>query len=100
MGLFSSKQQDPIEWAGLPSEPLENSTPDIAPASAHATDLGIAGVDLGVAGVSAGYVLIPVAVTVPEHSVVSENADPNPDRDDDPDANPTADTTPDSEDSH
>ena len=46
MGLFASRPEEPTDWAGLPSEPLEPSGAEtLAEVSATATSLSLFSVD-------------------------------------------------------
>lgn len=59
MGLFSPRPEEPTEWAGLPSEPLEARSP----ADRLATDASLDALGL-LAG--SGVASIPLEVPPPE----------------------------------
>jgi hypothetical protein len=62
MGLFSKLPEEPIEWAGLPSEPARAETQAERLSDAVAADLGTLGVgDIGFATAAVESVVIPVA---------------------------------------
>lgn len=61
MGLFSKRQEDPVEWAGLPSEPDRPASAAERLATAAAVDAGgIGALGLGDAG-AVESIVIPVA---------------------------------------
>lgn len=60
MGLFASRPEEPTEWAGLPSEPLEQPAADkLADASATADSLTLP----GAAGVESISIPLPATPT-------------------------------------
>lgn len=66
MGLFSQLPEEPIEWAGLPSEPThpETEAERLADAST-AVDLGGLGIgELGLGGGAVESIVIPVAPVI------------------------------------
>ncbi|MFE1644751.1 hypothetical protein ACFM35_04125 [Microbacterium sp. P01] len=75
MGLFSSRPEEPTEWAGLPSEPLSEKSPaeQLADAAASADLLAFQGSS------SIESILIPVPLpvdTAPEGGVDAGGGDP------------------------
>ncbi|HEX5858472.1 MAG TPA: hypothetical protein VFY91_10240 [Microbacterium sp.] len=59
MGLFSPRPEEPTEWAGLPSEPLETRSPaDRLAADGPIDALGLL--------TGSGVASIPLEVTPPE----------------------------------
>jgi len=61
MGLFSKLPEEPVEWAGLPSEPARTETAAERLTSAPATDLGGFGVGDPAAAGAVESIVIPVA---------------------------------------
>jgi hypothetical protein len=75
MGLFTQRPEEPTEWAGLPSEPLEPRSPaDRLPADGSVDVLGLL--------TGSGVASIPL--TVPEPPTPEAPAEPAPDPVDDP----------------
>lgn len=64
MGLFSKLPEEPVEWAGLPSEPARDESAAERLPSAPSTDLG--GLGFGGPAAAAGVesIVIPVAPVV------------------------------------
>ncbi|MBW9093170.1 hypothetical protein JNB62_05700 [Microbacterium jejuense] len=64
MGLFSKLPEEPVEWAGLPSEPARAESAAERLAAAPTTDLGGLGLaDPGAAG-AVESIVIPVAPVI------------------------------------
>ena len=66
MGLFSKLPEDPVEWAGLPSEPARPESPAERLTDAGAGDPGGLGLgDLGLGGAGAvESIVVPVAPVI------------------------------------
>ncbi|MFF2484808.1 hypothetical protein ACFVSU_00245 [Microbacterium sp. NPDC058062] len=66
MGLFSKLPEEPVEWAGLPSEPARTETQAERLTDAASVDLGGLGLgDLAVGGGGAvESIVIPVAPVI------------------------------------
>jgi hypothetical protein len=75
MGLFASRPEEPTEWAGLPSEPLES------PFDIESLVAPVASTDaLGLVGGGVESVVIPVVPVVE----IAQSASSDADGDDDP----------------
>ncbi|MFC8683287.1 hypothetical protein ACFT30_17380 [Microbacterium ureisolvens] len=75
MGMFSKLPEEPVEWAGLPSEPARAETAAERLTDAATADLG--GLGFGESGLGGGAVesiVIPVApvVEIAEHQESGE----------------------------
>lgn len=74
MGLFTSRPEEPTEWAGLPSEPLE--VPDaerIGDASTSAASLSLLG------GGAVESILVPISVVVEIPTAAATTGEDGPD---------------------
>ncbi|MGN6218280.1 MAG: hypothetical protein ACTHNQ_02160 [Microbacterium sp.] len=64
MGLFSKLPEEPVEWAGLPSEPSRAESEAERLTSAPSSDLGALGFGDPTAGVAVESIVIPVTPAV------------------------------------
>jgi len=74
MGQFQSRPEDPSEWAGLPSEPLDRSDATNLEASIGAADA----LQLGL-GSGLGSILIPTTPLLPEGELPAPTEPDEPD---------------------
>ena len=73
MGLFTPRPEEPTEWAGLPSEPLEVRSPaESLPAPPASAD------PLAVPGGAVESIVIPVIPVVEAAQTASESGEPPP----------------------
>lgn len=63
MGLFSKLPEEPVEWAGLPSEPARTESEAERLTTAPSSDLGGLGFGDPSAGGAVESIVIPVAPT-------------------------------------
>ncbi len=77
MGLFSKLPEEPIEWAGLPSEPARPESLAERLTDAAGLDLGTLGVgDLAIGGAPAvESIVIPVAPVIEIAEAQGDDAD-------------------------
>ena len=76
MGLFSKLPEEPVEWAGLPSEPTRSETQAERLTEAASVDLGGLGLgDIAVGGGAVESIVIPVApvIEIAEHQESGED---------------------------
>lgn len=73
MGLFGQRQSDPVEWAGLPSEPAEPESAAERLADGPPVDAG--GIGFGAVGLGGGTVEL-VVLAVPPATPVAEPQEP------------------------
>ena len=66
MGLFSKPPEEPVEWAGLPSEPARDESQAERLTDAATTDLG----GLGLGGVGLGEAAAVESIVIPVAPVV------------------------------
>ena len=62
MGLFSKLPEEPVEWAGLPSEPARTETQAERLTDAASVDLG--GLGVGGVGLGAAPAVEPIIIPV------------------------------------